>query len=151
VLRDRRLFGYVPSPMHFEHLVLAPLPGARSVDAWSRAIQTKVAAVTGDDAAMAMMGVGADLSVFKSLFGPRVAELAEQYIAPFDESSRAVAEAERELEAARQRHQDLTGERWSAYQPDYERHLKPDAPVDDEQADGEQPEDELEQAEEVTS
>ncbi|HEV2927995.1 MAG TPA: protein phosphatase 2C domain-containing protein [Propionibacteriaceae bacterium] len=146
-------FGYVPSPMHFEHLVLAPLPSARSVDAWSRAIQTKVAAVTGDDAAMAMMGVGADRSGFQSLFAPRVAELEEQYIAPFDESSRAVAEAERELEAARQRHLELTGERWSAYQPDYERHLKPDAPVDDEYADddpaaGEHPDEESEPAEE---
>ena len=151
-------FGYVPSPMHFEHLVLAPLPGARSVDAWSRAIQSKVAAVTGDDAAMAMMGVGADLSEFRSLLAPRVAELEERYIAPFDESSRAVAEAERELEAARQRHRDLTGERWSAYQPDYERHLQPEAPVEDEQAEKEQPgeeeqqpAEELEQAEEVTS
>jgi hypothetical protein len=128
-------FGYIPSPMHFEHLVLAPLPGARSVDAWSRDIQAKVAAVTGDDAAMAMMGIGAELGEFRTLYVSRLAELEEQYITPLDESSRAVAEAERALEAARQHHRDLAGERWSAYQPDYERHLKPEAPVEDELAD----------------
>jgi serine/threonine protein phosphatase PrpC len=149
-------FGYVPSPMHFEHLVLEPLPSARSVAAWSRAIQSKVAAVTGDDAAMAMMGVGAELAELQSLLAPRVAELEEKYIAPLDESSRAVAEAERALEAARQHHRDLAGERWSAYQPDYERHLKPAPPAEDESADNEpgheeQAEDTLESAEEVTS
>ena len=90
---------------------------------------------------MAMMGVGADLPEFRTLFVPRVAELEEQYIAPFDESSRAVAEAERALEAARQHHRDLAGERWSAYQPDYERHLKPEPPVEDEPADEEPAED----------
>src|SRR3712207_5645572 len=135
-------FGYVPTPMHFEHLVLAPLTGARSVQAWSRAIQAKVAEITGDDAAMAMMGIGAELEDLQSLFAPRVAELEEQYIAPLDESSRAVAEAERALEAARQHHRDLTGERWSAYQPDYERHLKAEPLVDDEQAEEEQAEEE---------
>jgi serine/threonine protein phosphatase PrpC len=149
-------FGYVPSPMHFEHLVLGSLPGARSVDAWSRDIQSKVAAVTGDDAAMAMMGVGAELEEFRTLFVPRVAELEEAYIGPLDESSRAVAEAERALEAARQHHRDLTGERWGAYQPDYERHLKPAPPAEDQRAEEEQVGDEqadhtLESAEEVTS
>jgi len=44
-------FGYLPTPMHFERLVLSPLTEARTVDAWSRAIQTEVAGVTGDDAA----------------------------------------------------------------------------------------------------
>ena len=34
-------FGYVPTPMHFEHLVLAALPDARSAEAWSRAVQTR--------------------------------------------------------------------------------------------------------------
>ena len=145
-------FGYVPSPMHFEHLVLDSLSDARSVAAWSRAIQTKVAAVTGDDAAMAMMGVGAELEEFQSLFAPRVAELEDSYIAPFDESSRAVADAERALEAARRSHQDLIAKRWSAYQPDYERHLKPEPPGDEEQADNEPAStDELESAEEATS
>ena len=139
-------FGYVPSPMHFEHLVLRALPEARSVDAWSRSIQTKVAEVTGDDAAMAMMGVGADLSDFQALFAGRVAELEGQYIAPFDESGGDVEEAARQLEAAQQRHRDVTAELWGTYQPDYERHLHAESA-----AEVEQPSGELEPAEEVIS
>jgi predicted aminopeptidase len=105
---------------------------------------------------MAMMGVGAELAEFRTLFVPRVTELEEQYIAPLDESSRAVAEAERALEAARQRHRDLTGDRWSAYRPDYERTLNAEPPAADEQPDAEQPDqqhsdDSAESAEEVTS
>jgi Protein phosphatase 2C len=151
-------FGYVPSPMHFEHLVLSPLPGARSVEVWSRSIQSTVAEITGDDAAMAMMGVGADLGDFRTLFAPRVAELEEQYIGPLDESRQAVTEAERALDAARQRHQELIGERWRAYQPDYERSQRPDPTVEEEQPqveqqpDEEHPDEEPEPAEEqVTS
>jgi serine/threonine protein phosphatase PrpC len=131
-------FGYVPSPMHFEQLVLASLQESRSVDAWSRSIQAQVSAVTGDDAAMAMMSIGADLPELQSLYAPRVAELEEHYIGPLDESRHAVAEAEQALAAARQRHSDLTGERWAAYQADYERHLKPEPPVEDEQAEEQQ-------------
>ena len=142
-------FGYVPSPMHFEHLVLGSLLGARSVEGWSRTIQDKVSAVTGDDAAMAMMSIGADLPELQDLYAPRVTELEEQYITPLDESRRAVAEAEQALEAARQRYRDLTGERWSAYQPDYERHLRSEPPL--EEAEQEQADGGLEQTEEVTS
>ena len=32
-------FGYVPTPMHFEHLLLRALAGARSTQAWSTALQ----------------------------------------------------------------------------------------------------------------
>jgi hypothetical protein len=57
-------FGYVPSPMHFEHLVLSHLRDTRSTEAWSAAVQADISAVTGDDAAMAVLGVGAS---FKEL------------------------------------------------------------------------------------
>ena len=66
-------FGYLPTPMHFEHLVLAPLTTTRTVTGWSDTIQQKVSAVTGDDAAMAVMAVGADLDELRSLYAPRVA------------------------------------------------------------------------------
>ncbi len=35
-------FGYVPSPMHFERLVLSGLQGARTMEGWSRAVQGEV-------------------------------------------------------------------------------------------------------------
>ena len=46
------------------------------------AVQADIAAVTGDDAAMAVMGVGADLEGFQSLFAPRLAELEDDVHRP---------------------------------------------------------------------
>jgi serine/threonine protein phosphatase PrpC len=116
-------FGYVPSPMHFEHLVLAPLTTTRTVDAWSEAVQREISSVTGDDAAMSVMAVGADLDELRSLYAPRVAQLEQEFTRPIDELGEAVRRAEQELVALRQRQLDETQQLWSRYQPGYERYL----------------------------
>jgi serine/threonine protein phosphatase PrpC len=116
-------FGYVPSPMHFEHLVLAPLTTTRTVEAWSEAVQREIAAVTGDDAAMSLMGVGADLRELRSLYAPRVAELKQQFTEPIDELGEAVRRAEQQLVALRQRQLDETQQLWTRYKTGYERYL----------------------------
>ena len=125
-------FGYVPSPMHFEHLVLATLTRSRRAEAWSQALQIETAAIAGDDAAMSMMGVGSDFAGFQSLFAPRVVELEQQFITPLNALNRAVAEAERAFEAARERERQGIGELWGRYQTGYEQHLRPQPSVDDE-------------------
>ncbi|MDQ2710533.1 MAG: protein phosphatase 2C domain-containing protein, partial [Actinomycetota bacterium] len=117
-------FGYLPSPMHFERLVLRPLTEARTRDAWSRAIQTEVAAVTGDDAAMSVVSVGAGMKELHRLYAPRLAELEDQFTAPIDDLTRSVQRAEDELTAQRQRQLDQTQALWARYQPGYERHLR---------------------------
>lgn len=119
-------FGYVPTPMHFEHMVLSAMQNARSAEAWSATLQAKIAAVTGDDAAMSVIGVGATLKEFSQLFAARVEELETQFIAPLDELSSAVAQAERDLEALRRRQQEATAEVWGRYRPGYERYLRPE-------------------------
>jgi serine/threonine protein phosphatase PrpC len=116
-------FGYVPSPMHFERLVLAPLATSRTVEAWSQTIQREVAAVTGDDAAMAVMAVGADLGELKALYAPRIAELEQQFTTPIDELGRSVERAEQELQRLRQRQLDDTQQLWERYKTGYERYL----------------------------
>jgi serine/threonine protein phosphatase PrpC len=118
-------FGYMSTPMHFEHLVLSRLQRARTTTAWSASLQSEIASVTGDDAAMSMMGVGATLKEFQALFAPRVAELEEQFIGPLDELNDAVAQAERELELLRQRQLATTTAIWSRYKAGYERYLQP--------------------------
>jgi serine/threonine protein phosphatase PrpC len=124
-------FGYVRSPMHFEHLVLRHLQEARSVEAWSASLQAKIAAITGDDAAMSMLGVGADFKEFQALFAPRVEELERHFIAPLDALTNAVASAERELEALRQHHLDKVAEAWGRYRRAYERYLGPELVTED--------------------
>jgi serine/threonine protein phosphatase PrpC len=122
-------FGYVPTPMHFEHLLLRGLVGARSTQIWSSALQATISEITGDDAAMAVMGVGTDLKGFQALLAPRLAELERTVIQPLDQLRRSVEEAERALQQARQRHESETAGLWAQYQVSYERYLRP-APVD---------------------
>ena len=140
-------FGYVRTPMHFEYLVLSHLLEARSTDAWSSALQAEIAAVTGDDAAMSTLGVGADLKEFQKLFAPRVGELASDFIEPLDELSDAVTRAEQELRALQSRQFEEMTERWNRYKSDYERYLRPEAQMEDEPIAGE----DIEQEETATA
>ena len=119
-------FGYLPTPMHFEQLVLAPLTTTRTVTGWSDTIQQEISAVTGDDAAMAVMAVGADLDELRTLYAPRVAELQEQFTTPIDALARDIQHAEDELQLLRQRQLDETQQRWDSYRPGYEQYLHPD-------------------------
>jgi serine/threonine protein phosphatase PrpC len=135
-------FGYVPTPMHFEYLVLSHLLEARNTEAWSSALQAEIATVTGDDAAMSTLGVGADLKEFQKLFAPRAAELAADFIEPLDELSDAVTRAEQELRALRSRQLDEMTERWNRYKSEYERYLRPEGQLENESMAGEEMEQE---------
>jgi Protein phosphatase 2C len=126
-------FGYLPTPMHFEHLVLGCLVEAHTTAAWSSSVQAKIAAVTGDDAAMSTLGVGADFKEFQQLFAPRVAELGSEFVEPLDEVSDAVTRLEHELDSLRSRRLDEMTEKWDRYKSGYERYLRPEAVVEAEE------------------
>ena len=116
-------FAYVRSPMHFEQLLLSTLQGARDVTGWQQALEATVTAVTGDDATLALLGLGTDLADFKRRFKARAAELERRYIDPLDDLDGQVQRAERELAELRTRRAALGAELWSSYKPGYERHL----------------------------
>jgi hypothetical protein len=109
--------------MHFEHLVLAALRDAPDTDTWSTAVQAAVSAVTGDDAAMAALGVGADQDGFRTLFAPRTAELESRWIAPLDDLDTELREQERKLAELRAARRERQAQLWAAYKPDYEEYL----------------------------
>jgi serine/threonine protein phosphatase PrpC len=131
-------FGYVRTPMHFEHLVLSRLMEARTTEAWSSSLQTDIAAVTGDDAAMSMLGVGADLKEFQKLFAPRVAELASDVIEPLDQLDDTVARVEQELQELRSRQLDETTKRWNRYKTGYEHYLRPEPLTEEDESAGQE-------------
>jgi hypothetical protein len=116
-------FGYVPSPMHFEHLLVSTLQEADDQAGWSAALQREFAAVTGDDAAMAALAIGVDFEGLQALFAGRSGELAEGFVQPMAAASEAVARAEAALEAARREEVETTSRLWSGYKHAYERHL----------------------------
>jgi hypothetical protein len=116
-------FGYVRSPMHFERLLLRTLRASVDTPAWSEALQGEISAVTGDDAAMALLGVGADHDGFKALFEARAAEVETEITAPIDRLDAEVDRVERQLEELRHRQAEEAAEAWSRYKPGYERYL----------------------------
>jgi serine/threonine protein phosphatase PrpC len=125
-------FAYVRSPMHFEHLLLSTLQGARDVPAWQQALEAAVTAVTGDDAALAVLGVGADLDGFKKLFRERTAEVEHRYVDPLDELDGQISRVEQELAGLRARRTELGAELWGAYKHDYERYQAVPEPAGEE-------------------
>ena len=125
-------FAYVRSPMHFEQLLLSTLGAARDVSDWQHALEAAITAVTGDDAALALLGLGTDLAGFKRLFKDRAAELRRRYIDPLDDLEREVQLAEQELAGLRARRAALGAELWGGYKPGYERHLAAPEPAGEE-------------------
>jgi hypothetical protein len=116
-------FGYVRTPIHFEHLVLASLRDSTEAGSWSRLLQQRIAAITGDDAAMAVLGVGTDHGEFRQLFATRTAEIEQRCVVPLDELESEVGRAEQAVAEARRRHAALQTSLWAAYKPEYERYL----------------------------
>jgi Protein phosphatase 2C len=125
-------FAYVRSPMHFEHLLLSTLQDARDAEGWRRALEAKVTAITGDDAALALLGLGADLDGFRKLFKDRTAKLQRRFIDPLDELDGQVHHAEQELADLRARRAETGAELWGAYKHVYERYLAAPAPAGEE-------------------
>jgi len=117
-------FGYLRSPMHFEEVVLRSLASSATEEEWSTALQAEIAAVTGDDAAMATIAVGADLPMLRELYGPRLAELDADYTAPMDELLDEVTRAEQRLVEAQLRRDSDTAARWRRYKSGYEQYLR---------------------------
>ena len=116
-------FGYVRTPIHFEHLVLTSLRDSSDTESWSQLLQQRISSITGDDAAMAVLGVGADQAEFRELFEARTQEIEQRCVVPLDELEAEVSRAEQAAAEARRRHAALQTSLWATYKPEYERYL----------------------------
>jgi serine/threonine protein phosphatase PrpC len=125
-------FAYVRSPMHFEHLLLSTMQDAQDVPDWQQALEAEVTAITGDDAAIAVLGLGADLDGFKKLFKDRADEVGRRYIDPLDELDGQIHQAEQQLAGLRARRVELGAELWATYKGSYERYLAAPEPAGEE-------------------
>lgn len=116
-------FGYLPTPMHFEHLLLSTLSDSTDAESWSTALQAAISTVTGDDASMSLLGIGADHAEFRRLFGARAARLEQEYVRPLDDLATQVQAAQRRLDELRRRRNSTEAQLWARYRPDYERYV----------------------------
>jgi hypothetical protein len=116
-------FGYVRTPLHFEHLLLDALAASTDTESWSQLLQQRISAIAGDDAAMAVLGVGADHEEFQRLFAARTGDLERRCIIPLDQLEGDVRHAEELAVAARRRQAETQTALWAQYKPGYERYL----------------------------
>lgn len=81
-------FGYLPSPMAFEHLLLTTLEEASSPNDWEARLRERFAAVAGDDATLCGLSLGfGSFARLKATLAPRLAEVGERFVAGWDECS----------------------------------------------------------------
>lgn len=116
-------FGYLPTPMHFEHLILTALQGANGIASWRDRVQSAVTAVAGDDASMALAAIGGGFTGIRDAFRGRTKWLAKKVVGPLDAMQDRAGKLARELDKVKTGRARLRAQLWAAYKRDYERYL----------------------------
>lgn len=66
-------YSALPSPAHFERIVLAQLVQSTSCDDWAQRLHDALGAIAQDDVSMSIVGLGApDFATFQQMFRPRI-------------------------------------------------------------------------------
>lgn len=117
-------FGYVKSPLLFEHLLLSTLCCSKSMSEWSHLLGSRLSEITADDVSMAIVTVGArsfrELTKYFRMRAEFVAVEARRLEEAHERSNRATAEAER----LRANAEDLVRSSWAQYRGDYEHNFR---------------------------
>ena len=116
-------FGYLPTPMHFEHLLLAGQRDSGDTQEWDRVVQRTVGEVAGDDAAMGVVVRGADHAALQTLTNARLVLLENEWVRPLDVVSSDLRRAETEVEILTNQQAAMTAALWDSYKAGYERHF----------------------------
>jgi hypothetical protein len=122
-------FAHLPSPWHFEHLVLSALLDSETPDALGIALGTSLRKRAFDDATLALAVTGFDdLGAAQQAFAPRLEFVSSHLTRPLDEQNARVHEAEHVLAGAQQKVNALAAARdearnrlWARYRVDYEQ------------------------------
>jgi serine/threonine protein phosphatase PrpC len=116
-------FGYLPSPMHFEHLLLRGLVRSSNPAVWAEDLTQAISRVTGDDAAMSILAVGSGFDELQQLFRKRFEDIEVRSVVRIDNAIHDVA-CSREILANRERdYQKVLESTWAMYKTEYEQFM----------------------------
>lgn len=88
------VYGFLPSPIHVEHMILHTLHQATSPDDWQQRIMTRLQPIVGDDMSMAVVCLGwPNLSSIKRHLNKRRIEVARMVNALDDSNDQPTREA----------------------------------------------------------
>lgn len=79
------MFGYLPTPIHTEALLLETMQGAKNMREWMDALQSRLKETTADDVTLALWIIGfRSFTAIKKALAPRYRELKQRYLEPFE-------------------------------------------------------------------
>jgi hypothetical protein len=114
-------FGYLYSPMHFEHLLLDTLVEANDAADWRSRLYERLALVTGDDCSLVAAGAGfATFDAMRDAFRARRDAMKSEYIDRLDQSRSEVSRVSGELRDAETQSAALLRSSWETYRRGYE-------------------------------
>lgn len=130
-------FDYLPTPMHWEYLLLYTLVRANTSAEWGRELEQRLAEVAGDDVSLVLVGMGYNsFGEMKLALAERFAVMKRDYMMPLhtmpgEGADRGgagqlivqsmVGERERDrLQEARRQQRALGRELWTQYKAGYE-------------------------------
>ena len=112
-------FGYFPTPMHFEYILKSSLQEAKDQMDWQKRIEKRIQAVTGDDASLALIGIG--FETFK-----QVKSMANKQIQGFDKIKKHESQIKK-LKTELEREKDIyilsIESGWMRYKKQYMMHI----------------------------
>ena len=92
-------FGYFPSPMHFEYILLKTLEDSNSMHAWQAKLKDEIVSVTQDDATLALISIGwKNFADLKKDFMGKAIKIYEQFISPNESFQKDIEKIKYDLE-----------------------------------------------------
>lgn len=114
-------FGYLKTPMHFEHLLLGTMASAKNIDNWRALLTKRISEVAADDVSMSMICIGfRKFDKMKKSFSNRKKEL-ENIIYKYDEIENSIAQEEGNIDM--QALQEYESSAWNSYKEVYMRYI----------------------------
>jgi serine/threonine protein phosphatase PrpC len=122
-------FGYVPTPAHFEYLILNSLEQSETQACWEENLKAELGRIAGDDVSMAVVALGwKDFSDLKKCFHKRHALIEDKYIKPVNELDDNIKAQDDKIKELTLKRNELENHRerlrmslWNDYKLRYER------------------------------
>lgn len=112
-------FGYLPTPMHFEFILLDAMMKAVNCYEWCNNIKCALGPISGDDFSIGMQILGGDFNSFKESLAERYRYLKTEVIDPINQMKTAHENAIRKCEETKEQlHAGIT-ELWEQYKLNY--------------------------------
>jgi len=111
-------FGYFPTPMHFENLLIDDLSSSNDENEWKEKITSDLKLVSGDDFSLSLSYIGKDTPNFeaiKTLFRNRQEDLYREYMKDIHDLETKLSTMKKELKEFEDKRKSLHKSLWERY------------------------------------